>query len=384
MNNAFDMIDECQKFLNKAEDNPDRFNEIPIEKVLTSNKKNPLDLDIILALDGIDRGKSLSYFTEKRHRGHLLAAELTRSLKQNVVAPEFSPIQNTVVVDGGIIASTAGTMHRPTVLDLCGGQEIPINSSFLPKETPSSGGKIARWKPITATEDAGFTFRTAGGEEIGRIVPEYTETDGGYMYKFAFALRISRSFSSDAISLGAVQRWISNVFIVLEVELLNDLYEVGVGSVPESEYITTKDLGARGRADKFPMDRGAWRKLHEAFGLYHGLTDVFCPLPQSYGIKSLRLKDDGTLVIENPNSLIDFRNRLADGTYVWAQFLREPTPNLALCTDRASSMGFYYGADSEISDRKVNILDDSIDITFSISLGFKAIDESGIKVVQFV
>ena len=130
------------------------------------------------------------------------------------------------------------------------------------------------------------------------------------------------------------------------------------------------------------MNEEAWRHLHRMFGKYHAMTDVFCDSTESDTAHDLPLWTNATLAISASDSFLDRRHRLIDGTYIWSHFLDDPAEDIYACIDRQSAMSFLNKKNSEISERSVNILSGTVDITFSIILGFEVNNDAGIKVVS--
>ena len=219
-------------------------------------------------------------------------------------------------LEEGLIASTVGTLHRPNLIDLCGGREIRI-----PQPPESRRGTVGQWKPMLDTSQT--TFQVAPRETIMSVDPEFMVTDRGVVHKYAFSISLSSRNTLSDVSVDVLGNFIDSVLLLLEGELLNHFYDALIQK--ETTRIGTQELGSETRdGTKYELDEYAWRGLRKSFGKNHGLTDVFCHETYDGIIHSLPLTSAATITVDSSGSLIDLRNRIKDGTYVWSHFLDEP------------------------------------------------------------
>ena len=379
-------LEAAEKFLAKIKENDNRLiSSTPLEYAMVESSKSDefselpeIELGLVMEVDGITRSTPMSAFLgqsiENRHRPYLLAADLANFVKQRIVSPDLGRLQQDLQFSQGIFARSVGTMHLPSLIDLCGGRETFISGNTLGNES-----KIGKWKPFTPSG-----FKYADLEEFATVTPEFIETHAGTMYKYAFVITLSQRVLSDSITMDVFGNWIDQVILYLNVEMLNDLYKRIIASVATADRIavtTLVETPENGQAIT-DINDAAWKVLHRQFGKYHGMTDVFCAATQADVLHNLKIREDANVSISSSDSLIDIRNRLIDGTYVWHHFLDDPTENLYGCIDRQSAVAFMNKENSEISEREVNILSGSVHISFSIILGFEVTDDAGVKVVS--
>lgn len=335
-----------------------------------------ITLQRVMELDGITGATELRVVRNSEHKTHLFAADASGYIKRRLL-DNYSRLQTAFDVEEGIIASSVGTIHRPSLAQLCGDREVRIQQPATNK-----AGAIGQWKPINFT--GGESFKHGIFEEIMTIVPEYMETPMGSVYKYAFAIRLSDRNTLSGITVDVAALTIDSILLLLEGEMLNDFYgrlisKAGVQGVT----VGTEALGSQDRdGSKYNIDENAWRGLHRSFGKNHGLTDIFCDGTQEQVIHGLPIGSSASISVGPSDSLTELRNRLADGTYVWSHFLDEPREYMLPAIDRASCAALYYVDNSEIRERKIDILTGETIITFSVIMGFDVIDPYGLKVVS--
>ena len=373
-------LEASQRFLNRISntrisDKVESLIESENEKNLATEGHDPNDLvtlNRVMELDGLTLATPMRELIESPHKAHLFAADAANFAKRRLL-DNYSGLQDAFSVDGGILASTVGTIHRPPLLDLCGGRELRIKA--LPD---NKNGSVGQWKPMEYP--GADSFKHAPYEEILTVTPEYMETPMGAVYKYAFAMQLTTRNTLSAVSVDVASRWMEGVLLMLECEMLNDFYNK---LILKGKRVTTQELGSRTRdGSLYEIDWDSWEGLKDSFGKNHGLTDVFCHSDQDKNIKKLPIRNSGSVIVNSSDALVELRNRLADGTYCWSHFLDEPDEDLIPAIDRSSCAALYYVEDSEISERKINILSGSTTITFSVTLGFDVIDEGGLKVVE--
>ena len=340
----------------------------------TEKKENvpaPTTVAEVMEVDGITKDTPISDFRKESYRPYLLASEMTNVLKQRFINPSTDELSQNLVFDEGIIPRAVGSIHRPRLIDLCGSIPIEISTSPLVRN-----GRVGKWKPMEPGN-----FRHALGEEVMRFRPQYIESGRGYFYKYAFGLDISGSVAREDITVSALSRWMHSVLLEVETQMFQQYYD-STRTNADVGHLTTQDLEAELRGDTYEMDMRAWRKLHRSFADLHGMTDIFVDETQEDCVHDLPIGNGAVVIAPASDNFIDLRNRLADGTYVWSQFIRQPQENVYVCVDRQSSCGFYIVTGSEINERQVSILPDVVTIVFSITVGFEVIDERGVKVVN--
>ena len=365
----------AKSLLGKVKATPNLFRNA--EKALQTEER-PVSLRSVMQADGIKASTPLADFIGSEYRPMLLAADMGSVIKQRFLDPTTTALQETERLMMGIIPRGIGTMHRPRLLDVCGGTPITISDNPQDKD-----GKIGYWKPFPR-----FDARHTPFADMAMIRPEYIETEDGYFYRYAFYIEVSRSYARSDITLSSFGKWLETVFIAIETRMWQDYYSTILryndsdNVDAEDIEVTTKDLGSKQIGAEYPMDENAWRALHREFGAMHGMTDVFTDADQDDRLKGLDLGNNQVVVSAGSNDYTEFRNRLADGTYVWSQFLEEAEPNVQVSVDRQSSVSLFELEGSERSERDVSILTDSFVMTFSIALGFRVTDPAGIKVVK--
>ena len=378
-----DKLEASQAFLDQIKSDGKVLRGSSVESLIRSqNHKNFLDEDMdsndritlsrVMELDGIKRSTPMRQMIEAPYKAYLFAADSANFVKRRFV-DDYSSLQTSFSVEKGILASTVGSIHRPSLLDLCGGTEVRIQS--LPD---NKKGAVGQWKPMELKGDD--VFVTAPFEEIFTIRPEYAETTMGSVYKYAFAMQLTEKNTLSGISVDVASRWMDGVLLLLECEMMNHFYQ---RLIVRGTTIGTQELGSESREGAvYKIDEYAWRGLHNAFGKNHGLTDVFCHKDQEQVIHNMPIRSNALISVGASDALIELRNRLVDGTYVWSRFLDEPEENLVPAIDRKSCAALYYVEDSEIHERKVEALTGSVLITFSITLGFDVLDGAGLKLME--
>ena len=365
----------AKSLLGKVRETPNLFRHA--EKALLTEDR-PVSLRAVMEADGIKASTPLSDFIGSEYRPMLLAADMGNVIKQRFLEPTTTALQETERLMMGVIPRGVGTMHRPRLLDVCGGGTIVISDNPQDKD-----GKIGYWKPFPD-----FDARHTPMADMAMIRPDYIETEDGYFYRYAFYIEVSRGYARSDITLSSFGKWLETVFIAIETRMWQDYYNTILryndsdNVDAEDVEVNTKDLGAKQIGSEYPMDEDAWRALHRAFGTMHGMTDVFTDADQDNGLKGLDIGNNQVVLTAGGTDFTEFRNRLADGTYVWSQFLTDAQPNIQVGVDRQSSVSLFELEGSERSERDVSILTDSFAITFSIALGFRVTDPAGVKVVK--
>lgn len=372
-------MQNAEKFLKGVRDNNIILTDKNVNKQLSAFAFNDEEgkpaigestLKHVLEADGAEPSTPISFFTKAEYRPYLLATQLANVTKQRFIDPRTDALTQNLVFDEGIMPRSAGSIHRPSLVELSNSTPIEISTSPLVRD-----GRVGKWRPIPTTN-----FRYALGEEIARFRPEYVESDRGVFYKYAFGIDLSASVTRDDISVSALARWMDGVLLEVETQMFQDYYNAILRS--DADKLETKDLEAGLSGDTYHMDSTAWRKLHRSFGSLHGMTDIFVDETQEDVVHRLPLRENGSQIVAPSNDFRDLRNRLADGTYAWSQFLREPKANTYVCVDRQSSVALFIVTGTEMVEREVRILPDVITIVFSITVGFEVIDERGVKVVN--
>ena len=359
----------AEAFIKEANKTPNILRHGP--KALAMTVESPVALRAVMDAAGMKAATPITDFIglENEIKPYLMAMDISNVIKQRFVDPTTSSLTSNERLSEGIIPRGAGTMHRPRLVDLCGGYSVGISNDPFQND-----GRVGYWKPLDT-----FNARHGSNEEIGTISPEYSEVNRGVFYKYAFAIQVSRQHTRQDVTLASFGKWLDTVFLAIEQQMLNDYYGV---LLKNGKLIESEALGASLVGTTYILNPNAWESLHEEFGTLHGMTDMFVHKKHKRNIKDLSVGNEGVVLTAGAANFPEYRNRLADGTYLWSQFLDEPDPDKIVAADRQSSASLYILDGSEISEREVNILSDVYVLTFSIALGFEVTDTRGVKVVN--
>ena len=118
--------DVAKSILQKVKSKPNLFRNA--EAMLRAEDR-PVSLHAVMEADGIKESTSLAEFIGSEYRPMLLAADMGNTIKQRFLEPTTTALQDTQRLMMGVIPRGVGTMHRPRLLDVCGGSTIVISDN---------------------------------------------------------------------------------------------------------------------------------------------------------------------------------------------------------------------------------------------------------------
>ena len=290
-------MEAAQKLINSIHNDPDRLKGSTIERII--NRANAheeykdlpnIHLGHLMEFAGISLSTPIVKFINNPVNGYLLAADFANVIKQRFTSPTIRQLRETTRIEGGILPRTVGTLHRPSLIDLCGGRSITIAPSSMSRD-----GAIGKWRPFDS--ESLESFITSEYSEIGTIFAHFMETERGAMFKYAFGLKVDRKMTRDSISVDYVGKFLEGVFLHVEGEMFDHLYDRVQDSVNP---ITTESLDAVPDtfSSRYLMNEEAWRKLHEQYDKNHAMTDVFTDSVQHQVALDLKLREGATITID--------------------------------------------------------------------------------------